>query len=148
MNTQVLPAIVQEITIAAPAARIYRALTDSNEVTQWWGSDDSHRLATMTADIRVGGHWRITGTSSDGSPFAVEGEYRVVDPPHHLEFTWCHDWGDGPGDATIVRYDLVESNGSTLVRVTHTGFTDREAHADHDRGWVSVLDWLKAYSQR
>jgi uncharacterized protein YndB with AHSA1/START domain len=147
MNTQVLPAIVQEITIAAPAARIFRALTDPNEAPRWWGSDESFRCTSMTADLRVGGRWTMTGTNRDGSPFTTAGVYRVVDPPHHLECTWRHDWGEGR-EETIVRYDLIENDGSTLVRVTHTGFTSSDDHAGHDRGWAAVLGWLKAYSQR
>ncbi|MBV8638720.1 MAG: SRPBCC domain-containing protein [Candidatus Eremiobacteraeota bacterium] len=137
--------IVREILIDAPASKIYAALTDPNQLTQWWGSDDQYRTAKMTADLRVGGRWRTTGTGKDGQNFAVEGEYRIVQPPHLLEFTWRHDWGGTDNVETVVRYDLIEENGSTLVRVTHSGFQSEESRDDHGRGWAQVLGWLKRY---
>lgn len=140
--------IVREITIDAPASKIFAALTDPSQLTQWWGSDDTYRTGQMEADVRVGGHWRTTGTDGEGTPFAVEGVYRIVQPPHLLEFTWRHDWEGADITETIVRYELIEENGSTLVRVTHSGFQSEASRDDHGRGWVQVLAWLKAYVEK
>jgi uncharacterized protein YndB with AHSA1/START domain len=146
MAIQTLPAIVREIEIKAPAAKVFAALTEPNQLVQWWGSGDTYRCTKMEADVRVGGRWRTVGEGSDGSPFAVEGEYLVVEPPHTLEFTWRYapgPWQD-EGD-TIVRYDLEERDGTTLVRVTHSGFSNNEARDDHDLGWGTVLGWLRDF---
>ena len=140
--------IVREITIDAPASKIFIALTDPNQLTQWWGSDDQYRTAKMEADVRVGGHWRTTGKDAAGGDFAVEGEYFTVQPPHLLEFTWRHDWEGADRVETRVRYELIERNGGTLVRVTHSGFQSEESRDDHGRGWAQVLDWLKTYVAR
>lgn len=140
--------IVREITIDAPASKIYAALTDPDQLTQWRGSDDQYRTATMEADVRVGGHWRTTGKDAGGGDFAVEGEYKIVQPPHLLEFTWRHDWEGADNSETVVRYELIEENGGTLVRVTHSGFQSEASRDDHGRGWVQVLNWLKAYVTR
>jgi uncharacterized protein YndB with AHSA1/START domain len=143
--TQAESTIVKEITIDAPAEKIFAALTDPDQLMQWWGSDDSYRTARMEADLRLGGRWRTTGTDASGKTFAVEGEYRIVQPPHLLEFTWRHDWDGADGTETVVRYDLIPQNGSTLVRVTHSGFESAQSRDDHGRGWVQVLGWLKTY---
>jgi uncharacterized protein YndB with AHSA1/START domain len=137
--------IVREITIDAPASKIYAALTDPNQLTQWWGSDDRYRTTAMEADVRVGGRWRTIGKDADGRDFAVEGVYRVVQPPHLLEFTWKHDWEGADSSETLVRYELIEDGGSTLLRVTHSGFQSEKSRDDHDRGWTQVLTWLEAY---
>jgi len=137
--------IVREITIRATPARVFAAITDPDQVTSWWGTDDTYRVTKMEQDFRVGGKWRSTGQSADGKPFAVEGEYRVIDPPRVLEYTWRHDWGDRPDGETVVRYDLSERDGMTHLRVTHSGFADTKARDDHDLGWTRVLGWLRAY---
>ena len=146
MNTQTLAPIVQEISIDAPPERIYAALTQPEELTKWWGSDDSYHCTEMVADVRTGGAWRTRGVGRDGKPFLVEGVYRVVEPPHALEFTWRHDWGDGSIDReTVVRYDLIPQGSSTLLRVTHSGWEDIPSRDDHNQGWQTVLRWVKAH---
>jgi uncharacterized protein YndB with AHSA1/START domain len=138
--------IVREIEIRASAARVFAAITDPAQVTTWWGSADTYRCTTMEQDFRVGGKWRTTGHGADGKPFAVEGVYRIIDPPRVLEYTWRHDWGDQP-EETVVRYELDEERASTRVRVVHSGFRDAKAKADHDAGWTRVLGWLTDYLQ-
>jgi uncharacterized protein YndB with AHSA1/START domain len=148
MAVETLPAIVREITINAPAAKIFAALTEPDQLVQWWGEVGSYRCTKMEADLRVGGRWRTVGESRNGGTFGVGGEYRVIEPPHVLEHTWKHEWGPHEDHVeTVVRYELEERDGSTLVRVTHTGFEDVEARDDHDRGWTTVLGWLRGYLQ-
>lgn len=140
--------IVQEITINAPAAKVFAAITEPKQLLQWWGSPETYRCTTMEADVRVGGRWRTAGEGADGESFSVVGTYRVVDPPRVLEHTWKYE--RGPYDdhvETVVRYDLEERDGVTHVRLTHTGFTDVEARDDHERGWTVVLGWLRAYAE-
>ena len=147
--TNTIPAIRKEIAINAPAAKVFAALTDPEQLTQWWGSDDSYRCATMTVDLRPGGKWRTAGKSGDGSEFAVEGEYQIVEPPRLLQYTWKHDWGKhGSDEVTVVRFELTERNGVTNVAVTHSGWSDAASREDHDNGWGTVLGWLKGYSER
>jgi len=138
--------IVREIEIRAPVTKVFAAITDPNQVTQWWGSDDTYRCTSMEQDFRVGGKWRTTGVGADGKPFAVEGEYRVIDPPRVLEYTWRHDWGDRP-DETLVRFELGEWEGGTRLRVVHSGFADAKSRDDHSQGWVRVLGWLSDFVQ-
>jgi len=141
--TSTADTIVKEISIDAPAEKIFAALTEPDQLTQWWGEEGKYHVEQMEADVRVGGRWRTTGTSSDGQPFAVEGVYREIDPPRVLVYTWAHDWGDRA--QTLVRFDLTERGGSTLVKVTHSGFADSQSRDDHDRGWTVVLGWLNAF---
>ena len=144
-TTSTADTIVKEISIDAPAAKIFAALTEPDQLTQWWGEEGKYHVEQMEADLRVGGRWRTTGTSSDGRPFAVEGVYREIDPPRVLVYTWAHDWGDGDRAQTLVRFDLTERDGSTLVKVTHSGVADSQSRDDHDRGWTVVLGWLSAF---
>jgi uncharacterized protein YndB with AHSA1/START domain len=142
--------LVESISIAAPIATVFAALTEPDELVRWWGSEDGYHTTTMQTDMRVGGAWKTSGIGRDGDPFTVGGIYRVVDPPQHLEFTWRHDWGDGDDatNDTIVRYDLEERDGATTVTVTHTNFATEEDRDDHAKGWPVVLGWMAAYVTR
>ena len=77
----------------------------------------------------------------------MSGEYREVDPPRVLAYTWNYDWeADAP--TTLVRFELTEYGNETLVRVTHSGFTSEAPRADHGKGWVGVLGRLRGYVER
>jgi len=134
--------IVEEITIAASAERIFEALTDPQQRLKWWGAEGQYRATHMESDLRAGGQWSTRGTSLGGKPFIVRGEYRIVERPRVLAFTWIPDWHENSQES-LVRFDLSEKDGVTTVRLTHSGLTPqaREAH----RGWPRMLGWLKAY---
>jgi uncharacterized protein YndB with AHSA1/START domain len=97
----------------------------------------------MESDLRPGGKWVMRGTGVGGRPFSVVGEYRKVEPPHLLVFTWLPDW---QGDATqsLVRFDLEEKDGVTTVRLTHSGLVTERARRSH-QGWPEILAGLRTY---
>ena len=119
--------ILATVTIAAPPERVFRAITEPGEIVRWWGSDELYRTTSHTADLRPGGAWRSEGKGSDGTPFAVEGEFTVVEPPHRLSMTWKPAW-DG-GNVTTVNYLLEPTEGGTRLTLRHEGFGAREAPA-------------------
>jgi len=139
--------IVKDVTIDAPAAKVFAALTEPDQLTQWWGSDEIYRVTHMERDLRVGGTWRTTGRGADGHTFAVEGVYRAIEPPRLLEYTWNYDWDEHRAE-TVVRFELTERAGSTHVHVTHSGFLERAAHDQHEQGWDLVLGWLTRFVER
>ena len=133
--------IVQEITIKAPAERIFEALTNPEQRTRWWGSEGRFQTTGVESDLRVGGRWKMSGNGF-GRPFTITGEYRAIDRPRLLAFTWLPSW-QADASETLVRFDLSETNGMTTVRLTHSGLTpdDVEAH----KGWAQILDWLRRF---
>ena len=134
--------IVQEIAIEAPAARIFEALTDPDQRIKWWGSEGRFQTTHAESDLRPGGKWAMGGIGVGGKPFTIKGEYRVVEPPRALAFTWLPSWQQDAAE-TLVRFDLEEKDGVTSVRVTHSGLTaeGRQAH----KGWLQILEWLRTY---
>ncbi len=136
--------IVQEITINAPAERIFEALTDPEQRTQWWGSAGRFQTTHVESDLRVGGKWKMSGDGF-GRPFTVTGEYREIDRPRLLAFTWLPSW-QANATETLVRFELSETNGITTVQVTHAGLTPDGAAAH--KGWPQILDWLKRFAER
>jgi uncharacterized protein YndB with AHSA1/START domain len=127
--------IVKEITINAPADKVFAALTDPQQLPQWWG-DGVNR---WESDLRPGGRWASYGAFADGSNFVVKGVHRVLLSPTLAEMSVEH-WGT---DAeTVVRHDLTERENKTHLRVTHSGFADQQFRDAHSHGWDQTLSRL------
>jgi len=153
-------AVVAEIFIAAPPTRVFQAISDPNQLPQWWGQPGLYRVTKSTMDLRPGGKWRSNGIGADGKAFYVEGEYLEVDPPRLLVHTWIGSYSGTM--KTIVRWELEphtvhglhpsgpkKSGTGTLVRVRQEGFAGNlEFATSHGEGWKRVLGWLEGYLER
>lgn len=139
-------AIVQEITIHASAERVFEALTNPAQRMKWWGSEGRFQVRQFESDLRPGGKWTMRGSGVGGRPFVVAGEYREVERPHLLAFTWLPDWY-ADATETLVRWELKEHDGITTVRLTHSGLASETARTSH-RGWPQILEWLQAYAEQ
>jgi uncharacterized protein YndB with AHSA1/START domain len=144
--TDTADAIVQQITIQAPATRVFQALVDPQQRMEWWGSEGRFQVREFDSDLRPGGRWTMRGFGMGGKPFVVAGQYTEIEPPRLLAFTWLPDWYEGATE-TLVRWELSESHGVTTVRLTHSGLTTEAARTSH-RGWPQILGWLQAYAER
>jgi uncharacterized protein YndB with AHSA1/START domain len=141
-----IEAIISEIIINAPAQRVFDALVNPQERIKWWGREGRFQTTEMESDLRPGGAWIMHGTREGGKTFTLRGQYRAIDPPRLLEFSFLEDWEDKI-PPTIVRFDLNERAGSTTVRLTHFGFA---AQADRDRyqGWPWLLSLLQGHVEK
>lgn len=138
--------IVEEITIKAPADRIFEALTNPEECMRWWGYKGQFETTHMESDLRPGGRRVMRGTGMGGRPFSVTGVYREIERPRLLVFTWRPDW-QGDDTESVVRWDLKEQAGVTTVRVTHSGLATESSRVSH-RGWPNILTWLRSHVER
>jgi uncharacterized protein YndB with AHSA1/START domain len=137
-------AIVQEVTIQAPAERIFEALVNPDELLKWWGAEGKFQAVDVESDLRPGGKWKMRVMASGGTESTVEGEYRKIERPRLLVFTWIRKQEDGA--ETIVRWDLEERGSVTKVRLTHSGLTSEGLRA-RNSGWPLVVGLLQAYLQ-
>jgi uncharacterized protein YndB with AHSA1/START domain len=80
-----------------------------------------------------------------GTEMVVSGEYRKIERPHLLVFTWIREAEDAT--ETLVRWDLAEKDGVTTVRVTHSGLTTESLRKRND-GWPMILGLLQAYVEK
>lgn len=136
--------VVQEIVIQRSADKVFAALTSPEALVQWWGVAGKFRVTQMESDLRPGGKWRMHLVGGAGAETSVTGVYRDVRPPNFLTYTWIREQ-DGPHES-LVRWDLEETDGATLVRVTHSGLNTPELRARND-GWPLVLGLLKMYAE-
>jgi len=153
-------AVHVEIFVAAPPARVFEAISDPAQSSQWWGQKGLYRVTKVEADVRRGGKWMTSGVGADGTEFSVKGEYLEVDPPRLLVHTWNPTYKNLP--ETVVRWELephsvhnLQHRGpqkvgtGTLVRLCHSGFAGNvEQVTGHGEGWKRVLGWMQAYVEQ
>ncbi len=152
--------VLAEIFIAAPPERVFQAISDPAQLSQWWGERSLYRITDRASDLRVGGKWSSDGVGADGTKFRVEGEYLEVDPPRRLVQTWVASYMGSL--QTTVTWDLEpqtvhglhpsgprKAGTGTLVKLRHQGFaTAPQQGASHGEGWKRVFGWLQAYVER
>ena len=130
----------------ASRERLFAAWTDPKLFAAWFGPPGVV-LESCELDARVGGAWRLLGTSN-GVPRAVSGKYIEVKPPERLVFTWAwHEDGTfaKPREhETEVRLVFKSVGDRTEMTLTHGPFRDRTGVDNHDRGWTGSFGKLDA----
>lgn len=131
--------VERTIWIAAPRERVWQAITDAEQIQQWW--DDYWEIPAL----QVGGTVKF-GTEDDPMLATIA----VVDPPHEFAIQWPPQ-PQYHSIAMLTRYVLEEENGGTRVTVSETGFEAlpddiRQQRFDSTaKGYTTVLANLKAY---
>jgi uncharacterized protein YndB with AHSA1/START domain len=128
-------AVVTEIEIAAPPARVFQALTDERALMSWF-TNATCPVKFWKMDARPGGHYSYTtqqGTAvvNNFHEFECHGDILEFDPPR-----------------TVVRWELTPIAGGTHVKVTHAGLAQEQAaRKDYAGGWPGVLAQLKKFTE-
>lgn len=138
--------IVKRMEFDAPPERVWRAITDPDELAEWFPD----KTADFRAEPGYSGAfvWHGTDTVDDqcgGGAFAVKVE--IAEPFHTLVWHWA-DRANTPFDpsaSTRVEWKLSErAAGGTVLVLRETGFENVGAAEGNDRGWDSELGELRA----
>ena len=146
-------AVICEVQIAAPAERIFKALTSSDLLMRWWnGEGGPCRLKLWEIEARLGGRLRHvvedpSKTMLPSGQGVITGEIVEFDPPRTLVYTWLSDFHSKPEVVTLVRWDLVPNQGGTLVKMTHSGLKPLPEGASYAQGWPGVINWLRRFAE-
>lgn len=130
-----------ERTFDAPIEEVFDAWTSEEVLRRWWHADPSWETPSAEVDIRVGGKLRIVMRNPQaGADYGGSGEYRVVDRPHRLSFTWI--WDDDPTNPQLIELEFSEREGATTVLMINSGITTEKGRDEHEEGWQACLDNL------
>jgi uncharacterized protein YndB with AHSA1/START domain len=113
-------------------ARVWRALTESEDLAAWMPCDIvGERRAGARIELPF---WpdHVAKYGLDAAP--LHGEIRVWDPPRVFEWTWETD---------VLRWELSEVEGGTLLTFTTWLGEDREGAAQAAAGYHVCLDTLE-----
>ena len=133
-------------TYKAAPATVYTAWTDPEQIRQWMAPSDDFGSTEATADVRVGGRYRIVMHGPDGEAHRVGGVYREVMPNRRLVYTWA--WESTPERESVVTVEFNPAGQGTELVLTHERFADTEARDKHAHGWNGCLERFGRYLSR
>lgn len=136
------PVVRSSIFIAAPPARVYRALIEPTLIDKWMGGK-------AEVEPRPGGRYVV------GWSYEVEGRTVAGGPTRIVELIENRrvvtDWADWRGDPAVpqqtVTWDLEPEGTGTRLAMTHAGFLRPVDISDYGMGWGEFLRQLKATSE-
>ncbi len=131
--------IVREIR--ATPERVFRALTDPQDLPRWWTG--SGGIARAQFDLRPGGSYRLDFQIEGGATVFVHGTIREINPPRRLVMTWF-----SPKYATLetlLSFELERIPDGTRLTLRHSGLTEPGSLPDHEAGWLEALSLLIAW---
>ena len=111
---------------------MFAFLTDPDKIVQWMGTE-------ATTEVHPGGMYLLKGVGSA----TARGTFREVVPVHRLaySFGWEGNEEVSPG-SSLIEIDLIEQDGGTLLRMTHSGLPNATTQASHGKGWAHYLGRL------
>jgi uncharacterized protein YndB with AHSA1/START domain len=143
MSTSTAHSLRLTRVIAASPQVVFEAWTRPEHLKNW-SCPEGATLEDVEVDLREGGAYTLRMRNAEGQVHTARGEYRVIDPPRRLVYTW--DWLEEENrmGETVVTVELEEAaDGRTQVVLTHEGFPAEEAKVGHGQGWASCLDRLE-----
>jgi uncharacterized protein YndB with AHSA1/START domain len=94
-----------------------------------------------TTEPYPGGLYLLKGVSPRGG--VARGAFREVVPVHRLAYTFGWEGGqEVPPGSSLIEIDLIEQDGGTLLRMTHSGLPSEAQAAAHATGWAHYLGRL------
>ncbi len=129
------PLVVRREThIAAPPATVFAFLTDPHKILSWMGAE-------ATTEPYPGGLYLVKGIGERAN--VARGAFREVVPVHRLAYSFGWEGNDEvPPGSSLIEIDLIERDGGTLLRMTHSGLPNALQCANHERGWAHYLGRL------
>jgi uncharacterized protein YndB with AHSA1/START domain len=130
-------------TVDAPRPAVFAACTEPEQLARWWGPR-GFTVPSVELDLRVGGAYRIAMQPPEGDLFHLNGEFREVEEPSRLAYTFNWEPPDPDDRETVVEMTLEERGASTELAVRQEGFATEDRRALHEDGWGDSLDRLEA----
>lgn len=130
----------ESITIDAPIASVWEALTTPETIKRWFFGVDTE------SDWKVGSPIVHRG-EYQGKPYEDKGEILEIDPPRRLVHShWSPVSGlpDSPDHHERVTWELSETaQGGTELTITEVNLPSEEARATSAKSWRMVMQNLK-----
>jgi uncharacterized protein YndB with AHSA1/START domain len=125
----------RETQIAAPPSTVFAYLTDPQKILSWMGTEAS-------TEPNPGGLYLVKGIGERGN--VARGAFREVVPVHRLaySFGWDTNNEEVPAGSSLIEIDLIDRDGGTLLRMTHSGLPNAVQCENHNKGWAHYLGRL------
>jgi uncharacterized protein YndB with AHSA1/START domain len=142
-KTETADAVIVERTLNAPVARVWKALTDVDQMREWY-------FDLKEFKPEVGFEFEFV-VEHEGNSYHHLCRVTDVIPEKKIAYTWRYK-GE-PGDS-LVTFELFADGDKTRVKVTHTGIetfpkTPAYARKNFEAGWSAIVGTeLKKFVER
>ena len=139
-KTDVTEAVMIERTFNAPVARVWKALTDADEMRVWY-------FDLKEFKPEVGFEFEFT-VEHEGTKYHHLCKITEVIPQKKIAYTWRYAGEEGN---SLVTFELFDDGGKTRLKLTHEGletFPKLPAYAktNFEKGWTEIIgSLLKQY---
>jgi uncharacterized protein YndB with AHSA1/START domain len=124
--------------LAASPEEVFDAWLDADGMRQWMRPGPVTGCE-VALDARVGGHFRIIMTAPEGT-IVNTGEFRVLDRPEKLQFTWVSSRWDY--EETLITVELHGREAQCELVLTHERFPLQHSARQLVTGWTQILEKL------
>jgi uncharacterized protein YndB with AHSA1/START domain len=131
-----------ERVLPAASSVVFAAFSDPDDLVKWWGPG-GFTIPNLEFEARPGEHYRIEMQPPDGDPFYLTGEFREVDPPFRLAYTFVWEPPDDDDVETLVVLSFGDLGESTEVSLTQGRFKTEARRELHRDGWTESFDKLE-----
>jgi uncharacterized protein YndB with AHSA1/START domain len=131
--------ITVQTTVDAPIARVWKAYTTPEDITQWNAASDDWHTPKASVDLREGGSFSSRMEAKDGSVgFDFAGTYTSIVPHKLIGYAF------GRRQAEV---EFLEGKDGVTVRVT---FDAEQTHSIEQQrgGWQAILDNFKRHVEK
>ena len=139
-KTDVTEAVVIERSFNVPVARVWKALTDADEMRAWY-------FDLKEFKPEVGFEFEFT-VEHEGTKYHHLCKITEVIPQKKIAYTWRYAGEEGN---SLVTFELFAEGGKTRLKLTHDGletFPKLPAYAktNFEKGWTEIIgSSLKQY---
>ncbi len=129
----------------ASREKLFQAWTDPAVLGQWFHVRPDQSTPIAEVDLHVGGRYRLGMQSPDGELMVAGGEYRQIERPAKLVFTW--KWESSPSESlpTLVTLEFHKLKDETEVILRHESFVAEDHRDSHLDGWQGCFEQLINY---
>ena len=126
-------AIVIERTFNAPVARVWQALTDVDQMRQWYFDLKEFRP-------EVGFEFGFV-VEHNGNAYDHRCRITEIIPQKKIAYTWRYEGHEG---CSLVTFELFPENEKTRLKLTHEGLetfpkTAAFARENFEKGWTELI---------
>src|SRR6266508_2594455 len=127
-----------ERVLHAPPRSVFEACVDAGRLATWWGPS-GFTSPSIEMDVRVGGKYRIAMQPPDGELFYLRGEFREIDAPRLLVYTFEWEDPDPDDQETVVSLSFDRAGEGTELVVDQRPFATEARYELHKAGWTEAL---------
>jgi len=127
------------ITVNAPAAKVWQALTDAEIVKQYFFGTNVVTDWKKGSPIFWRGEW-------EGKTYEDKGEILDIDPGKYVKYNYWSSMGgteDKPENYVDVSYSLAEQDGKTVLTIGQERIKTVEAKEHSESNWQFIFGKMK-----